>query len=111
MGLIPENKLLEDAGSPLTPTPTALWWTRTLQTNVPGVFSAGNVLHVHDLVDFVSMESEALARHAAAYVEGKGIAPRTLDVKCGEGVGHTIPQKVSGKNDFSLSLRRAEPLP
>ena len=76
-----------------------------LQTNVPGVFSAGNVLHVHDLVDFVSMESEALARHAAAYVEGKGIDPCTLDVKCGEGVGHTIPQKVSGKNDFSLSLR------
>ena len=72
---------------------------------MPGVFSAGNVLHVHDLVDFVSMESEALARHAAAYVEGKGIAPCALDVKCGEGVGHTIPQKVSGKNDFSLSLR------
>ena len=79
-----------------------------LQTNVPGVFSAGNVLHVHDLVDFVSMESEALARHAAAYVEGKGIDPCTLDVKCGEGVGHTIPQKVSGKNDFSLSLRVRE---
>ena len=82
VGLIPENKLLEDAGIAIDP-----------HTNV------------HDLVDFVSMESEALARHAAAYVEGKGIDPCTLDVKCGEGVGHTIPQKVSGKNDFSLSLR------
>ena len=81
VGLIPENKLLEDAGIAIDP-----------HTN-------GAV------VDVVSMESEALARHAAAYVEGKGIAPCTLDVKCGEGVGHTIPQKVSGKNDFSLSLR------
>ncbi len=105
VGLIPENKLLEDAGIAIDPHTNGAVVDENLQTNVPGVFSAGNVLHVHDLVDFVSMESEALARHAAAYVEGKGIAPCTLDVKCGEGVGHTIPQKVSGKNDFSLSLR------
>gem|GEM_PF-139311 len=105
VGLIPENKLLEDAGIAIDPHTNGAFVDENLQTNVPGVFSAGNVLHVHDLVDFVSMESEALARHAAAYVEGKGIDPCTLDVKCGEGVGHTIPQKVSGKNDFSLSLR------
>ena len=103
--LIPENKLLEDAGIAIDPHTNGAFVDENLQTNMPGVFSAGNVLHVHDLVDFVSMESEALARHAAAYVEGKGIDPCTLDVKCGEGVGHTIPQKVSGKNDFSLSLR------
>ena len=94
-----------DAGIAIDPHTNGAFVDENLQTNVPGVFSAGNVLHVHDLVDFVSMESEALARHAAAYVEGKGIDPCTLDVKCGEGVGHTIPQKVSGKNDFSLSLR------
>ena len=105
VGLIPENKLLEDAGIAIDPHTNGAVVDENLQTNVPGVFSAGNVLHLHDLVDFVSMESEALARHAAAYVEGKGIDPCTLDVKCGEGVGHTIPQKVSGKNDFSLSLR------
>ena len=105
VGLIPENKLLEDAGIAIDPHTNGAVVDENLQTNVPGVFSAGNVLHVHDLVDFVSMESEALARHAAAYVEGKGIDSCTLDVKCGEGVGHTIPQKVSGKNDFSLSLR------
>ena len=105
VGLIPENKLLEDAGIAIDPHTNGAFVDENLQTNVPGVFSAGNVLHVHDLVDFVSMESEALARHAAAYVEGKGIDPCTLEVKCGEGVGHTIPQKVSGKNDFNLSLR------
>lgn len=104
-GLLPENELSRAAGVALSPVTGGPAVNESLETNLPGVFAAGNVLHVHDLVDFVSMESEALARHAAAYVEGKGIDPCTLDVKCGEGVGHTIPQKVSGKNDFSLSLR------
>ena len=105
VGLIPENELTRKADIPLDMSTKGALVYENMETHEPGVFSCGNVVHVHDLVDFVSMESEALARHAAAYVEGKGIDPCTLDVKCGEGVGHTIPQKVSGKNDFSLSLR------
>ncbi len=105
VGLIPENKLLEDAGIVIDPHTNGALVDENLQTSVPGVFSAGNVLHVHDLVDFVSMESEALARNAAAYVAGKGIAPCTLEVHCGEGVGHTIPQRVSAQQEVSLSLR------
>lgn len=105
VGLIPENNLLEDAGITIDPHTYGAIVDENLQTSVPGIFSAGNVLHVHDLVDFVSMESETLARHASAYIDGKSIDPCTLDVKCGEGVGHTIPQKVSGSNDFNLSLR------
>ncbi len=105
VGLIPENKLLEDAGIVIDPHTNGALVDENLQTSVPGVFSAGNVLHVHDLVDFVSMESEALARNAAAYVKGNGIAPCTLEVHCGEGVGHTIPQRVSGQKEVSLSLR------
>ena len=105
VGLIPENELTRQAGIPMDPHTKGAVVYENMETGIPGVFACGNVVHVHDLVDFVSMESEALARHAAAYVEGKGIDPCTLDVKCGEGVGHTIPQKVSGKNDFSLSLR------
>ena len=105
VGLIPENKLLEDAGIAIDPHTNGAIVDENLQTSIPGIFSAGNVLHVHDLVDFVSMESEALARHASAYIDGKCIAPCVFDVTCGEGVGHTIPQKVSGKNDFTLSLR------
>ena len=105
VGLIPENEISKGMGVDMNPVTSGPKVNESLETNIPGVFACGNVLHVHDLVDFVSMESEALARHAAAYVEGKGIDPCTLDVKCGEGVGHTIPQKVSGKNDFSLSLR------
>ena len=105
VGLIPENKRLEDAGIVIDPHTNGALVDENLQTSIPGIFSAGNVLHVHDLVDFVSMESEALARHAASYVKGESIAPSTLEVKCGEGVGHTIPQRVSGTQDFQLSLR------
>lgn len=105
VGLIPENQLLEEAGIAIDPHTNGAVVDENLQTSVPGIFSAGNVLHVHDLVDFVSMESEALARCAAAYVKGEGIAPCTLDVRCGEGVGHTVPQRVSGRKDLDLSLR------
>lgn len=105
VGLNPENKLLEDAGIAMDPHTGGAVVDENLQTSVSGIFSAGNVLHVHDLVDYVSMESEALARCAAAYVAGKGIATCMLHVKCGKGVGHTIPQKVSGRHDLNLSLR------
>lgn len=105
VGLIPENKLLEDAGIAMDPHTGGAVVDENLQTSVPGIFSSGNVLHVHDLVDFVSMESEALAFHVAAHVAGKGIDPCMVYVNCGKGVGHIIPQKVSGKHDFNLSLR------
>ncbi len=75
-----------------------------------GVFSAGNVLHVHDLVDFVSLEAEELARHAAEYIQ-KGDVPHCgLDILCGDGIGHVVPQKVSGERDFHLSLRVRKPM-
>ena len=105
VGLIPENKLLEDAGIIIDPHTNGALVDENLQTNIPGVFSAGNVLHVHDLVDFVSMEAETLARHAASYLSDSQISSCALDVVCGQGVGHTVPQKVSGRNDFPLSLR------
>ena len=76
-----------------------------MQTEIPGIFSAGNVLHVHDLVDFVSMEAEHLAKCAAEYVEGRTLPACNINVKAGDGVAHTIPQKISGKNDFQLSMR------
>ena len=96
VGLIPENKLLEDAGIVIDPKTHGAVVDENLQTSIPGVFSAGNVLHVHDLVDFVSLEAEELARHAAEYIQ-KGDVPHCgLDILCGDGIGHTVPQKVSG---------------
>ena len=110
VGLIPENKLLEDAGIVIDPKTHGAVVDENLQTSIPGVFSAGNVLHVHDLVDFVSLEAEALARHAAEYIQ-KGDVPHCgLDILCGDGIGHVVPQKVSGERNFNLSLRVRKPM-
>ena len=105
VGLIPENELSIDAGVELDPRTRGAVVDENFQTSVPGIFAAGNVLHVHDLVDFVSMEAESLADSAAAYIENGGFASCGLLVKAGEGIGHTIPQKISGTKDITLSMR------
>ena len=68
----------------------------SLETSIPGVFAAGNVLHVHDLVDYVSEEAGAAGAHAAAYIrqgEASGDAP-ALPVRCQNGVRYTVPSTV-----------------
>ena len=104
-GLIPENELSKSAGVALNPVTSGPVVNDSLETNIDGIFACGNVLHVHDLVDFVSMEAEHLAKCAAEYVEGRTLPACNINVKAGDGVGHTIPQKISGKNDFQLSMR------
>lgn len=105
VGLLPDNKLTKDVGIGIDPHTKGAVVDEFMQTEIPGIFSAGNVLHVHDLVDFVSMEAEHLAKCAAEYVEGRTLPACNINVKAGDGVGHTIPQKISGKNDFQLSMR------
>ena len=68
-GLIPENELSRAAGVELNPITNGPLVNESLETNIPGVFAAGNVLHVHDLVDFVSQEASAAGRHAASYIK------------------------------------------
>jgi len=110
VGLIPENELSLLAGVELDPRTGGAWVDENYQTGVPGVFAAGNVLHVHDLVDFVSLEAEALAARAAEFLKAGGLPPCPLAVNAGAEVGHVIPQRVSGKRDFTLSLRVRRPL-
>lgn len=109
VGLIPENQLLEGAGIAMDPRTGGAVVDERLQTSLPGVFSAGNVLHVHDLVDFVSLEAEALARHAADFLAGRPEPACPLEIRPGPGVGHTVPQRCSGRADLSLSLRVSAP--
>ena len=77
---------------------------------MPGIFAAGNVLHVHDLVDFVSLEAEALADSAAEYLLAGSLPACPLAVAAGENVGHVIPQRISAARDFTLSLRVRKPM-
>ena len=110
VGLIPENELSLAAGVRLDPRTRGAFVDEFCQTEVPGVFAAGNVLHVHDLVDFVSLEAESLADSAAEYLlEGK-LPACGLEVIAGAGVGHVIPQRFSGTRSFTLSLRVRTPL-
>ena len=83
-GLIPENELSRGLGVDLNPVTNGPTVNESLETSVPGVFAAGNVLHVHDLVDFVSQEAAAAGRAAAEYLWA------------GEGPRHEIPIAVSG---------------
>lgn len=110
VGLIPENELSIDAGVELDAHTRGAVVDQYFQTAVPGIFAAGNVLHVHDLVDFVSLEAENLAEGAARYVREGCLPFCPLAVKPGEGVNHTIPQRVSGNQDFKLSLRVSRPV-
>lgn len=110
VGLIPENELSRGAGVDIDGRTQGAWVDEHYQTSVPGVFAAGNVLHVHDLVDFVTLEAEALADSAAEYLAKGRLEPCPLAVKTGDRVGHVIPQRVSGKQDFTLSLRVRAPM-
>lgn len=71
VGLIPENELSREMGVELNPVTSGPQVNESLETSVDGVFACGNVLHVHDLVDFVSEEAEAAGRHAADYIRKK----------------------------------------
>ena len=110
VGLIPENELSLAAGVELDPRTRGAFVDEHCQTGVPGIFAAGNVLHVHDLVDFVSLEAEALADSAAEYLIAGSLPECGLEVKAGNNVGHVIPQRISGTRSFTLSLRVRQPL-
>ena len=95
-GLIPENELSRSADVELSPLTNGPLVGEDLQTNIPGIFAAGNVLHVHDLVDFVSEEAAAAGRHAAAYIQDgcKSEEAKELKVVCEGGVRYSVPVRI-----------------
>lgn len=93
VGLIPENELSREAGVTMNPVTSGPVVNERLETNIEGMFACGNVLHVHDLVDFVSEEAAAAGRNAAVYVQGKRTETSGWEVKMNpvEGVRYTVP--------------------
>ena len=91
-GLLPENELSRAAGVDIDPITGGPRVNESLQTSIPGVFAAGNVLHVHDLVDFVSEEAAAAGRNAAAFIrEGSKPVGKALPITCTGGIRYTVP--------------------
>lgn len=94
VGLIPENELTELAGIPISPITRGPIVDQFRQTLVEGIFACGNVLHVHDLVDFVSNESELAGRSAAEYLENHNFGSNFVSTERGENVSYTIPHRI-----------------
>lgn len=118
VGLIPENELSREMGVELNPVTSGPQVNESLETSVDGVFACGNVLHVHDLVDFVSEEAEAAGRHAADYIRKKRkdqtevkrtealSEKKQVPLLTGVGVRYTVPSFIRPEQmEDSLKVR------
>jgi NADPH-dependent 2,4-dienoyl-CoA reductase/sulfur reductase-like enzyme len=105
VGLIPENDLSTTCGVQLNPVTRGAIVTENLETSVPGVFACGNVLHVHDLVDFVSIESEQAGKSAAEYILGERKQVQRINVQAGAGICYVLPNRISKDSDVELLFR------
>ncbi|MBS1181716.1 MAG: FAD-dependent pyridine nucleotide-disulfide oxidoreductase [Proteobacteria bacterium] len=115
VGLIPENELGRAAGLGLDPITGGARVDQFRQTSIPGFFAAGNVLHVHDLVDWVSEEAAIAGRSAARHARGELVASgRQRSVTAGEGLRTVVPQCLSafepGKMSVRFYFRAAKPM-
>ncbi len=109
VGLIPENEISRGMGVDMNPVTSGPKVNESLETNIEGVFACGNVLHVHDLVDFVSEEAGTAGRNAAEYVkqgEERGQGGKEIKMNPVEGVRYTVPGTINvDRMDENLTVR------
>lgn len=105
VGLIPENELSKGAGIVLDPVTGGAVVDENRQTTAEGIFACGNVLHVHDLVDFVSGEAEIAGKSAAAYLMGNLESTRNISIKTDGKIRYTVPEKITGAQDVTMFFR------
>ena len=98
VGLLPENELSRMASIELSRVTGGPVVSDCLETNVPGIFACGNVLHVHDLVDFVSQEAALAGKSAAKHVKEKVKEHEYVDITPSNGIRYTVPQRIDIKN-------------
>ncbi|MDD2522940.1 MAG: NAD(P)/FAD-dependent oxidoreductase [Anaerolineaceae bacterium] len=115
VGLIPENELSKKAGVILDPVTGGPFVDEHFQTNVPGIFAAGNVVHVYDLVDYVSMAGAGAGKSAAEFaIAEKERAARYIPLVPGKNVRYIVPHKLDKKaleqGDISLQMRVTRPI-
>ena len=108
VGLIPENELSRGMGVETSRVTSGPVVNESLETNIEGVFACGNVLHVHDLVDFVSEEAGTAGKNAAAYVKGERSAEGGREIRLNpvDGVRYTVPVSINtARMDENLTVR------
>ena len=111
VGLIPENELTQVCGIPMDPVTGGAMVDEKCMTKVSGIFACGNVLHVHDLVDYVSDEAERAGKGAADFVQNGEVSnAKYLQTKAGKGVRYVVPQQLrKDVGDVDLFLRVTQP--
>ena len=107
-GLIPENELTKDAGIALSPITNGAVVDGERETEIPGVFACGNVLHVHDLVDYVSEEAAIAGRAAVRFVRGNAEKSISVPVTTDGKIRYTVPQRLTELTDTRVYFRVAD---
>lgn len=95
VGLIPENELSSNAGIKKDGRTNGLVVTESMETSMNGVFACGNVVHVHDLVDFVTQESKHAGKCAAKFIKGDLKKGNYVNIINGQNINYTVPQKLN----------------
>lgn len=109
VGLIPENELSARAGVRLDPVTGGPIVNSRMETTVPGIFACGNVLHIHDLVDFVSQEAELAGRCAGEHVLGRPRPEDNIRLIPGDNVAYCVPHSVSTDREHTVYMRVKRP--
>jgi len=109
VGLIPENELSQEAGIVLDNITGGPQVDERGQTSISGIFSCGNVLQVHDIVDNVSLEAEYIVEGVAEFLEGKLTKEREIKVELGKGLRYVVPQTLIRFKDTIFSFRVNQP--
>lgn len=104
VGLIPENELTKEAGVELSPQTKGAVVYENRETSVDGIFACGNVLQVHDLVDFVSEEAELTGKAVANYLQNAKIKREIVNTQRGNNVGYVLPQKINKNSGKFVKL-------
>lgn len=105
VGLIPENELTKGAGISLDRVTNGAVVDQNRETEIEGIFACGNVLHVHDLVDFVSQEAKTAGESAAAYIQGTLEKDAQISIKTDGRIRYTVPQRITKKQDVTVYFR------
>lgn len=105
VGLLPENELTKKANVPLDRMTNGAFVDQRRMTEIPGIFACGNVLHVHDLVDYVNEEADIAGQGAARYLKEGAEDTAHISVKPGNGVRYTLPQRISAAEKTTVFFR------